>query len=38
MSEFTEAQSGLLDGIKKNARLAVIVGVLMLICGILAIG
>ena len=38
MSEFTEAQSGLLDGIKKNARLAVIVGILMLICGILAIG
>ena len=38
MSEFTEAQSGLLDGIKKNARRAVIVGVLMLICGILAIG
>ena len=38
MSEYTEAQSGLLDGIKKNARLAVIVGILMLICGILAIG
>jgi uncharacterized membrane protein HdeD (DUF308 family) len=38
MSELTEAQSGLLDGIKKNARLAVIVGILMLICGILAIG
>ena len=38
MSEHTEAQSGLLDGIQKNARLAVIVGILMLICGILAIG
>ena len=38
MSELTEAQSGLLDGIKKNARLAVIVGIIMLICGILAIG
>jgi uncharacterized membrane protein HdeD (DUF308 family) len=38
MSELTEAQSGLLDGIKKNARLAVIVGIIMLVCGILAIG
>lgn len=38
MSEHTEIPSGLLDGIKKNARLAVIVGILMLVCGILAIG
>ncbi len=38
MSEQTEVPSGLIDGIKKNARLAVIVGILMLICGILAIG
>jgi len=38
MSEHAEIQSGLLDGIKKNARLAVIVGILMLVCGILAIG
>ena len=38
MSEYTETKSGLLDGIKKNARLAVIVGILMLLCGILAIG
>jgi len=38
MSEHAEIPSGLLDGIKKNARLAVIVGVLMLICGFLAIG
>jgi len=38
MSEHTEVASGLLDGIKKNARLVVIVGFLMLICGIFAIG
>jgi len=38
MSENETVASGLLDGIKKNARLAVIVGILMLICGILAIG
>ena len=38
MNEHTEISSGILDGIKKNARLAVIVGVIMLICGILAIG
>jgi uncharacterized membrane protein HdeD (DUF308 family) len=38
MNEHTEIPSGLLDGIKKNARLAVIVGILMLVCGILAIG
>jgi uncharacterized membrane protein HdeD (DUF308 family) len=30
--------SALLDGIKQNARLAVIVGIVMLICGFLAIG
>jgi uncharacterized membrane protein HdeD (DUF308 family) len=38
MSENTENNSGLLDGIKSNARLAVIVGILMLICGFLAVG
>jgi len=38
MSEQEISTSGLLDGIKKNARLAVIIGVIMLICGILAIG
>jgi uncharacterized membrane protein HdeD (DUF308 family) len=38
MSEHDNASSELLDGIKKNARLAVIVGILMLICGVLAIG
>ena len=38
MSEETTIASGLLDGIKKNARVAVIVGILMVICGILAIG
>ena len=38
MSEYTKVSSGLLDGIKKNARLVVIVGILMLICGIFAIG
>ena len=38
MPEHADTPSGLLDGIKKNARLVVIVGVIMLICGILAIG
>ena len=38
MSENTENNSGLIDGIKSNARLAVIVGILMLICGFLAVG
>ena len=38
MSENTENNAGLLEGIKSNARLAVIVGILMLICGFLAIG
>lgn len=37
MSEQASAASGLLDGIKRNARLAVIMGVIMVICGILAI-
>jgi uncharacterized membrane protein HdeD (DUF308 family) len=38
MSEQEVIASGLLDGIKKNARLAVIIGIIMLICGFLAIG
>jgi len=38
MSENAAVTSGLLDGIKKNARLAVIMGIIMVICGILAIG
>lgn len=38
MSENENNKSELLDGIKKNARLAVVVGIIMLICGILAIG
>jgi len=38
MSENTQNNSGLLEAIKSNARLAVIVGILMLICGFLAIG
>lgn len=38
MSDSGETTSGLLDGIKKNARVAVIVGILTLICGVLAIG
>jgi uncharacterized membrane protein HdeD (DUF308 family) len=38
MSEHEVIASGLLDGIKKNARLAVIIGIVMLICGFLAIG
>jgi uncharacterized membrane protein HdeD (DUF308 family) len=37
MSEQSVVASGLLDGIKRNARLAVIMGVIMVICGILAI-
>jgi uncharacterized membrane protein HdeD (DUF308 family) len=37
MSEQDSVASGLLDGIKKNARLAVIMGVIMVICGILAV-
>lgn len=38
MSENTSITSELLEGIKKNARLAVIVGIIMLICGFLAVG
>jgi len=38
MSEDAAVTSGLLDGIKKNARLAVIMGIIMVICGVLAIG
>lgn len=38
MSENTSISSDLLEGIKKNARLAVIVGIIMLICGFLAVG
>ncbi len=37
MSEDTAVTSGLLDRIKKNARLAVIMGIIMVICGIFAI-
>ena len=33
-----ELSSGLLEGIKQNARLAVITGIILLICGVLAIG
>jgi uncharacterized membrane protein HdeD (DUF308 family) len=38
MSEDAAVTSGLLDGIKKNARLAVIMGIIMVICGFLAVG
>jgi uncharacterized membrane protein HdeD (DUF308 family) len=38
MSEQETLPSGLLDGIKQNARLAVITGIVLLICGVLAIG
>jgi uncharacterized membrane protein HdeD (DUF308 family) len=39
MSEKQETiASELLDGIKRNARLAVIVGILMVICGFMALG
>ena len=38
MSEHEVIASGLLEGIKKNARLAVIIGIIMLVCGFLAIG
>ena len=38
MSEVAAVTSGLLDGIKKNARLAVIMGIIMVICGVLAVG
>jgi uncharacterized membrane protein HdeD (DUF308 family) len=36
-SEVAQIKSGLLDGIKSNARLAVITGIIMLVCGILSI-
>lgn len=38
MSESEVITSGLLDGIKKNAGLAVIIGIIMLVCGFFAIG
>jgi uncharacterized membrane protein HdeD (DUF308 family) len=38
MSAQENIASGLLDGIKKNARLAVITGIILLICGVLAVG
>ena len=36
-SEVAQVKSDLLDGIKSNARLAVITGIIMLVCGILAV-
>ena len=38
MSEQETSASGLLDAIRQNARLAVITGIILLICGVLAIG
>ncbi len=38
MSAQENIASDLLDGIKQNARLAVIIGVILLICGVVAIG
>lgn len=38
MSKHEAVTSGLHDGIKKNARLAVIMGIIMVICGVLAVG
>ena len=38
MSETDVIKSDFLDGIKTNARVAVIVGIIMLVCGFLAIG
>ena len=38
MPESEAITSGLLDGIKKNAGLAVIIGIIMLVCGFFAIG
>ena len=35
--EVAQVQSDLLDGIKSNARLAVITGIVMLICGLIAV-
>lgn len=37
MSEAEQIESGLVDAIKKNATLTVVTGVVMLICGVLAI-
>ena len=36
-SEVAQVKSDLLDGIKSNARLAVITGIVMLICGLIAV-
>jgi len=38
MSEVQAIESGLVGAIRKNARLAVITGIIMLICGVLAVG
>ena len=38
MSESTNPAPGLLEGIRKNARVAVFAGVTMVICGLLSIG
>jgi uncharacterized membrane protein HdeD (DUF308 family) len=38
MSESTKLAPGLLDGIRKNARIAVFAGITMVICGLLAVG
>jgi uncharacterized membrane protein HdeD (DUF308 family) len=38
MSESTKLTPGLLDGIRKNARIAVFAGITMVICGLLAVG
>lgn len=38
MSEHEAVTSGLLDGIKRNARIAVIIGIIMVICGVMAVG
>jgi uncharacterized membrane protein HdeD (DUF308 family) len=37
MSENANIESGLLDGIKQNAGLAITIGIVMLICGFLAV-
>jgi uncharacterized membrane protein HdeD (DUF308 family) len=36
-SEATQVKSALLDGIRSNARLAVITGIIMLVCGFVAV-
>jgi uncharacterized membrane protein HdeD (DUF308 family) len=38
MSEVAQIESGLLEGIKKNSKMAIITGIIMLICGLLATG